>query len=72
MVPAIKKQSSKKQAISAIIDVQVVGAEIWQNGKFSEFLKNTTFDPATGYPIPEKDDHNGHLDTRTVFNKHRR
>jgi hypothetical protein len=69
MVPAAKKQSGKKEAVSAIIDVQVVGAEIWQNGKFSEFLKNTTYEPATGYPIPEKDVHDSHLDTGTVFDR---
>ena len=67
MVPAVKKQSGKKEAASAIFDIKVVGAEIWQNGKFSEFLKNTTYDPATGYPIPEKDDHDHRLDTGTVF-----
>ena len=71
MVPADKKQSGKKEVVSAIVDVQVLGAEIWQNGKFTEFLKNTTYEPATGYPIPEKDDHDNRLDTAsgTVFDR---
>ena len=67
IIPAVQKQSGRKEAVSAVVDVQVVGAEIWENGKFSEFLKNTTYDPATGYPIPEHDDHDSRLDTGTVF-----
>ena len=64
MVPADKKQSGKKEAVSAIVDVQVLSVEIWQNGEFTDFLKNTTYEPATGYPIPEKDhdDHDLHGD----------
>lgn len=69
MVPAAKKQSGKKEAVSAVVDVQVVGAEIWENGKFSEFLKNTTYDPATGYAIPEGDNHDSRLDTGSVFDR---
>ena len=37
--------------ISAIIDVQVAGAEIWQAGKFREFVEKTTFDKKLGYPL---------------------
>ena len=50
--------------MSTIVDIQVLGAKIWQNGKFTDFLKNTTYEPATGYPIPEKDhdDHDIHGD----------
>ena len=67
MVPALKKKNAKKDSGSAIFGIEVVGAEIWQNGKFTEFVKNTTYDPAIGYPIPEKDEHDGRLDTDTVF-----
>ena len=56
--PSKAKKPKKPQPLkSAIFDVQVVGAEIWQNGSFSEFLRSTTYDPALGYPL-------GHLDTR--------
>jgi len=51
-IPAPTKKTSKKTSsalISAIVDVQVAGAEIWQQGKFSEFIKTTTYDPALGY-----------------------
>jgi len=64
-----KKKTSKKTTttpISAIVDVQG-GAEIWQQGKFSEFIKATTYDPALGYPIDSPEDHDTCLDTQTVF-----
>ncbi|KAJ7145300.1 hypothetical protein C8R43DRAFT_1129975 [Mycena crocata] len=35
---------------SAIFDVMVEGAQIWQS-KFKEFLRNTTWDPKLGYPL---------------------
>ncbi|KAJ7799156.1 hypothetical protein B0H14DRAFT_3788541 [Mycena olivaceomarginata] len=39
---------------SAIVDVFVKGAEEW-NGKFADFIKSTTFDPALGgYPPPSE------------------
>jgi len=69
-VPAPTKKTSTKTLttpISAIVDVQVGGAEIWQQGKFSEFIKNTTYDPALGYPIDNPEDHDTRLDTGTVF-----
>ena len=69
-VPAPSKKTSKKSStvpISAIMDVQVAGAEIWQQGKFSEFIKTTTYDPALGYPIDNPEDHDTCLDTETVF-----
>lgn len=69
-VPAPTKKTSKKTStapISAIVDVQVAGAEIWQQGKFSEFIKTTTYDPALGYPIDNPEDHDTRLDTETVF-----
>jgi len=54
-----KKQSTNPTVVSAIIDVQVSGAEIWQAGKFREFVEKTTFDKKLGYPlgmITEADD----------------
>jgi hypothetical protein len=69
-VPAPAKKTSKKTTttpISAIVDVQVGGAEIWQQGKFSDFIKATTYDPALGYPIDSPEDHDTRLDTQTVF-----
>jgi len=66
------KASQKKDHepnVSAIFDIHVAGAKIWQNGKFSEYIKNTTFDPALGYPIGgERDEHDTRLDSHTVFN----
>lgn len=56
---------------SAIVDVFVKGAEEW-NGKFREFIKSTTFDPALGgYPPVAESSNSGlrdtTLDTNTVF-----
>ncbi|KAF8184133.1 hypothetical protein K438DRAFT_1974716 [Mycena galopus ATCC 62051] len=56
---------------SAIVDVFVKGAEEW-NGKFTDFIKSTTFDPALGgYPPPSESSTSGPcdttLDTNTVF-----
>ncbi|KAJ7688510.1 hypothetical protein B0H16DRAFT_1753086 [Mycena metata] len=57
---------------SAIIDVFVKGAEEW-NGKFTEFIKSTTYDPALGgYPPPASSDSGSGprdttLDTGTAF-----
>ncbi|KAJ7800306.1 hypothetical protein B0H14DRAFT_3785954 [Mycena olivaceomarginata] len=56
---------------SAIVDVFVKGAEEW-NGKFADFIKSTTFDPALGgYPPPSESStsglHDTTLDTNTAF-----
>jgi hypothetical protein len=55
---------------SAIVDVFVKGAEDW-NGKFIEFIKTTTYDPALGgYHPPtssETTPHDTTLDNGTVF-----
>ncbi|KAJ6599467.1 hypothetical protein B0H10DRAFT_2323100 [Mycena sp. CBHHK59/15] len=56
---------------SAIVDVFVKGAEEW-NGKFTDFIKSTTFDPELGgYPPPSESStsglHDTTLDTNTVF-----
>ncbi|KAJ2915315.1 hypothetical protein MD484_g5120, partial [Candolleomyces efflorescens] len=52
--PSRSKATSKKTSkspVSAISDIQVRGAEIWQDGKFSEFKQLTMYDPALGYVI---------------------
>jgi hypothetical protein len=75
-VPASPKKSRKKNTTpvavttedleprSAIFDVMVVGAEIWQT-KFQEFLVSTSYDPALGYPLTtETTTDSGPRDTR--------
>ncbi|KAJ7844775.1 hypothetical protein B0H14DRAFT_3139277 [Mycena olivaceomarginata] len=80
-VPAPPKKPSKKPPknpppaeppCSAIVDVFVKGAEEW-NGKFREFIKSTTYDPALGGYPPATSSSAGTtcdntLDTNTVFN----
>ncbi|KAJ7704166.1 hypothetical protein B0H16DRAFT_719592 [Mycena metata] len=55
---------------SAIVDVFVKGAEEW-NGKFAEFIKSTTYDPALGgYPPAASSDSSNRdttLDNGTPF-----
>ncbi|KAJ7576374.1 hypothetical protein C8J56DRAFT_899899 [Mycena floridula] len=36
---------------SAIADVLVEGAKVWNQSKFTEFIQSTSSDPALGYPI---------------------
>ncbi|PPQ97814.1 hypothetical protein CVT26_012914 [Gymnopilus dilepis] len=63
--PVLATQTAKsKGPTSAIVDVQVEGAGMWQHGKFKDLMRNTTFDPALGYPITEEDKR---LDTGTAF-----
>ncbi|TFY63199.1 hypothetical protein EVJ58_g3390 [Rhodofomes roseus] len=71
-----RKSKSKKKSDnaprSAIIDVFDVGAQAWQNGKFRQYIKSTTFDPALGYPITPPSDKSQNteasvLDNGTVF-----
>lgn len=63
-----KKRSGKLR--SGVVDVMVTGAEIWQNGKFTEFIKTTAYDPELGYPMdisvsdPQADTR---LDSNMVF-----
>ena len=56
---------------TAIFDVMVAGAEVWQNGKFQEYIHATTYDPALGYPISDAhstpDEIQERLRTETVF-----
>lgn len=70
-VPAMKPAKGRKKTDpenSGIVDVLVQGAEAWAHGKFKEYLNATTYDPATGYPITETEEHNSaRLDNMTVF-----
>jgi hypothetical protein len=78
-VPAPPKKTSKKKinnsapepTRSAVIDIFTKGAEEW-NGKFTDWIKSTTYDPALGgYPsVSESSSTGGHdttLDNGTVF-----
>jgi hypothetical protein len=47
----VKASTKPTEPRSAIVDVMVLGAQVWQDGKFSDFLKGTTYDPALGYPV---------------------
>jgi len=71
-VPALKPVKARKTTTpekSAIVDVLVEGAEAWEHGKFKDYLNATTYDPATGYPITEKEEANStRLDNMTAFN----
>lgn len=62
-----KKPKNPQPLKSAVFDVQVAGAEIWQNGSFSDFLHSTTYDPALGYPLGHLDVHDTQLNNGTVF-----
>jgi hypothetical protein len=69
-VPAMKPTGRKKTApeASAIFDISVAGAEAWEQGKFKEYVNTTTYDPATGYLITEKEESNSaQLDNMTPF-----
>ncbi|KAF7965706.1 hypothetical protein HWV62_42205 [Athelia sp. TMB] len=46
-----KKVDQSSQPRSAIADPWILGNEAWQEGKFTDFLKGSTYDPALGYPI---------------------
>ncbi|KAK6988988.1 hypothetical protein R3P38DRAFT_2803932 [Favolaschia claudopus] len=63
----------RQMSIPSIVDVFVKGAEEW-NGKFADFIKGTTFDPALGGYPPSTDDsapknsiRDTTLDTNTAF-----
>ncbi|KII95851.1 hypothetical protein PLICRDRAFT_170448 [Plicaturopsis crispa FD-325 SS-3] len=73
-VPAMQSKRQKKTPdtakLSAIVDVFAAGADIWNQGKFTEFIKKTTYDPALGYPIDDTtraQTRDARLDTGTVF-----
>ncbi|KAJ8087846.1 hypothetical protein PM082_006699 [Marasmius tenuissimus] len=47
--PPSKRKNAKKSntpITSAIFDILVAGASVWHSGKFKEFIKSTTYDPA--------------------------
>ena len=49
--PILPKKAPPRK--SAVVDVQVIGAEVWA-GKFTEFLHSTAYDPAVkSYPVKE-------------------
>lgn len=53
-VPLNQKNTWKK---GAVVDVMQVGAEALMGGKYTEFLKQTTYDAAVGgYPLGENDE----------------
>jgi len=68
--PKKGKKETKSAPRSAIFDVQVTGAEIWQ-AKFKEFLRATTYDPALGYPVGSTDTVDTRLDNGTAFDGER-
>lgn len=59
-----KKKSPPK---SAIFDIEVTGASIWLNGKFEEYLRTTTFDPKSGYPMEEVKDADAEFSSDSIF-----
>lgn len=60
---------------SSVIDVQVVGASAWAMGKFLDFVRSTTYDPAVGYPVEVIEENasvdDSTLNTGTVFDQTR-
>lgn len=74
----VAKQSSKptkkttpSRPQSAIIDIFDIGAEILHSGKFSEFVRASTWDPALGYPVVDFAGDTGEdiLETGTAFDR---
>lgn len=56
-IPALQKPTKSKvprPIQSAVFDIIAEGAQSWQDGKWKDFLKSTTFDPAVGYPITDE------------------
>lgn len=51
-VPSTQKDKRWKKG--AVVDGMEVGAEGLTGGKWSEFLKQTTFDPELGYPLEDE------------------
>lgn len=62
--PLNQKNTWKK---GAVVDVMQVGAEALMGGKYSEFLQQTTYDPAVGgYPLGDSDEHEQGVDSTGV------
>ena len=58
-VPAVptKSSSKNKKPVSAIVDTITTGMAAWNDGKFSEFIKSTSYDEAVhGYPVGQADE----------------
>jgi hypothetical protein len=51
MPKKLKAGTKPTEGRSAVADVMVLGAQVWHDGKFSDFLKGSTYDPALGYPV---------------------
>ncbi|KAH9837857.1 uncharacterized protein C8Q71DRAFT_857035 [Rhodofomes roseus] len=67
-----KKADSPRR--SAVADVMSLGAEIWQNGKFTDYVQSTAYDRELGYPIASgelansrSNDHSTPFHTDTAF-----
>lgn len=62
-----RKEGGTTVVRSAVFDVMVAGAEVWHNGKFTEYIRATTYDSALGYPVgelaPDEPQHLLHTDT---------
>ena len=74
MPKKVKAGQKATEARSAIADVMVLGAQVWQDGKFSDFLKGSTYDPALGYPVSSESASNvtrldSVFDNGTVFDQ---
>ncbi|KAJ7576542.1 hypothetical protein C8J56DRAFT_1061820 [Mycena floridula] len=70
-VPAMPKKTKQKITKTpppqlAIFDIQVIGSGLWAKGKFWDFIKSTTYDPALRYFITEEEQ-DERLDNGTVF-----
>ncbi|KAJ7897857.1 hypothetical protein B0H14DRAFT_2557375 [Mycena olivaceomarginata] len=46
---------ASRPRVSAIVDSFDLGAQILNSGKFREFIRTTTWDPAAGYPVAAPD-----------------
>ncbi|KAH9920676.1 uncharacterized protein B0H18DRAFT_956944 [Fomitopsis serialis] len=62
---AKKTQSGSPR--SAIADVMNLGAEVWQNGKFAEYLQNTVYDPQLGYPMVSRESETTVNNSTSIF-----
>lgn len=67
--PKRKRKDSNKpvEPRSAVADVMTLGMEIWHDGKLEHFIKNTTYDPALGYPIASASEPTGYVRLDAVF-----
>ncbi len=68
-IPQIKKTQVGGKARSAIVNSMVLGAEIWQGGKFKQYIHTTAWDWALSYPMDQEIDshHESRYDSDTAF-----